>query len=334
MDGKLLARAKERLSERSRQNEQAWLDRRTAAFRKVPELEKLEKELQSLVTQAALSALMRGQNVSAAVDGMAEKSLALQARRRALLRNAGLPENTLDEIYTCPKCHDTGYVDGDMCSCLQALYQEEARKSLSNLLKLGSESFAGFDLSYYSTETDADRGVSPRERMRVVLEYCRLYAQKFAPGADNLLFQGGTGLGKTFLSACIAREVAERGFSVAYETAVACVSDFEAQKFGRGSAEYDRACEQVKRYLGCDLMILDDLGTEMSGGFSMTALYTLINTRLTERKTTIISTNLSIEDIRKKYSEQIASRLEGEYQNLYFMGSDIRRIRKERGLGR
>jgi len=331
MDGKLLAMARERLEERCRQNEQTRLSRLQEAYGKVPELRELDSELRGLVTQAALSALRHRQDASAAISGMAEQSLALQEKRKTLLNNAGFSETWTDDVYTCEKCRDTGYVNGAVCSCLKELYMEEARRSLSSLLKLGDESFAAFDLNYYSAQPDPEKKVSPRDRMRVVLEYCRLYAQKFAPGADNLLFQGGTGLGKTFLSACIAREVAERGYAVAYETAVACISDFETQKFGRGSEDYDRACQQVKRYLGCDLMILDDLGTEMTGGFSTTALYTLINTRLTEGKTTIISTNLSPEDIRRRYSEQIVSRLEGEYQNLYFMGSDIRRLRRERG---
>lgn len=333
MDGKLLVKARARLDDIQLQNAQKLESHQRIAYEKVPELRTLERELRTLVTSAAVYALQHGQDAGTVIDGLAARSLELQERRRQLLLGAGLPVDYIDEIYSCKLCQDSGYHDGAMCVCLQRLYQEEVRKSLSSLLKLGDERFENFDLGFYSDVADEQTGVSPRNRMRVIRDYCQLYAEKFDVGADNLLLQGGTGLGKTFLSACIAREVAEKGFSVAYETAVACVSVFETQKFGRGSDDWDAANEQVRRYLGCDLMILDDLGTEMAGGFSTTALYTLINTRLTEGKTTIISTNLTDEELRRRYTGQIASRLEGEYQNLKFLGSDIRKIKKARKLG-
>lgn len=334
MDGKLLTKARVRLDEIRLQNAQTLEAHQRIAYDKAPELRSIEHELRTLVTRAAVYALQHGQDAGAAIDSLAERSLMLQERRKALLLNAGLPEDYIDEIYSCKLCEDSGYHNGKMCECLIELYQAEVKALLSNLLKIGDARFETFDLGYYSETVDAQSGVSPRNRMRLIRDYCLLYAEKFAPGADNLLLQGGTGLGKTFLSASIARVVAKKGFSVAYETAVACVSAFESQKFSRGTDEGDAANEQVNRYLGCDLMILDDLGTEMSGGFAPTALYTLINTRLTEGKTTIISTNLTDEELRRRYSGQIASRLEGEYENLKFLGSDIRKIKKAQKLSR
>mgnify|MGYP000540921355 CR=1 FL=1 len=151
----------------------------------------------------------------------------------------------------------------------------------------------------------------------------------FFPKAQKraLLLTGGTGLGKTFLSASIARVVSASGHSVVYDTAGHIFSRFEAQKFGRDDGEADSA---VSRALGCDLLILDDLGTEMITAYSTSALYTLINTRLTRKKATIISTNCSNEELQKKYTPQILSRIEGEYQTLPFVGRDIRQIKKER----
>ncbi len=332
MDGKLMENARRALAQLRVQNETLLQERRAEAYKKAPELPQIERELRALVPKAAVTALRHGEDVGAAIDAIAQRSLLLQQRRRELLRGAGFPEDYIDEIYSCPLCRDTGYRDGKLCACLDALYREEVRKSLSSLLKLGDESFETFDLSFYSDHSDA-AGDSPRQTMRMIRDYCRLYAEKFGKGADNLLFQGGTGLGKTFLSACIARVVAEKGFSVAYESAIACLSAFETQKFSRGSEAGDATQEQVQRYLGCDLMILDDLGTEMTGGYAPTALYSLIDGRLCEGKMMIVSTNLNDEELARRYSPQIVSRLRGEFKELKFEGSDIRQIKKARELG-
>ncbi|MBR1659521.1 MAG: ATP-binding protein, partial [Oscillospiraceae bacterium] len=182
---------------------------------------------------------------------------------------------------------------------------EAMLRDLSALLKLGEERFETFDLSYYDDVPGA------REQMEVVYGLCRDYAAHFGEKSVNLLFRGETGLGKTFLSACIAREVSQRGFSVVYETTVAALAAFEEQKFRGGEA----AEEKVRRLLTCDLLILDDLGTEMVTEFTKSALYTLLNTRLLNGKKTIVSTNLTESQLERLYTPQICSRLQGEYQD-------------------
>ena len=194
-------------------------------------------------------------------------------------------------------------------------------------LGAGRESFDRFRLDYYPAEYDPDLGTSPREIMKKVYERAVRYAQSFAPGARSLLFSGATGLGKTFLSACIARTVADRGYSVCYVSAEALFADFEQQKFRPREGE-----DVTRKYLACDLLILDDLGTEMVTSFSVSALYQLINTRLNSAKPTIISTNCTMDELERKYGPQIMSRLEGEYLLLTFHGRDIRLQRKERGI--
>jgi DNA replication protein DnaC len=258
--------------------------------------------------------------------------LELQARRAELLVENGWPIDYLDDIYSCKKCRDTGYVAGKICSCLKELYDQEVAKSLSCLLNLGEQSFEAFDLSYYDDKPDPLTGISPRQSMEIVYHNCLEYAHNFERRTESLLLRGGTGLGKTFLSACIARVVSAKGFSVVYDTAVSALGAFEAQKFARTPEEAEEAEFRVRQMLDCDLMILDDLGTEMVTSFSSSALYTLINTRILNNRKTVINTNLSSEELRRRYSPQICSRLEGEFWNLEFVGRDIRAIKKERGL--
>jgi DNA replication protein DnaC len=157
--------------------------------------------------------------------------------------------------------------------------------------------------------------------------YCRSYAASFAPSSGNLLFNGGTGLGKTFLSACIARAVADRGYSVMYETASRLFSKLEQARFNAN----DETRREAEKLHNCDLLIIDDLGTEMPGQFVTSALYSLVNDRLLEGKPMLISTNLNVDEMAKRYSPQIASRVYGGFTLLTFVGEDIR-VLKNRGM--
>lgn len=329
MDGRLLGLArkeKEAIHARS----VAESERRHAlVYGRVPEIRELDGRIAALMSEVVESALGgRGRSME---EIMAE-SLELQARRAERLVENGWPMDWLDGAWECPKCRDSGFVEGRPCLCLKELYEKEKAKDLSALLKLGEESFGSFDLGYYDDRPDPASGISPRQVMEIVFGTCYDYALNFGKNSPNLLFRGGTGLGKTFLSACIARVVSQRGHSVVYDTAVSALEAFETQRFARGSQEAAEAEERVRRLLDSELVILDDLGTEMTTEFSKSALYTLINTRLIRGGRTIISTNLSPRELERRYTPQIVSRLEGEYQTLIFAGSDIRRIKKERGL--
>ena len=326
LNGTYLARARDRLAERRAANEEARRRREDRAYATIPGLRELDDTLRAQMPQLFVLSLQHG-DTSAEVAALREENLALQADRAALLRANGLPEDWTDEIVSCPQCRDRGYLpDGKICDCLMKLYNAEATADLSSLLRVGNESFERFSLDWY------DEASGARQQMAMTLEFAREYAEHFTPGAPNLLLQGGTGLGKTYLSACIARVVSERGCSVAYETASTCLAAFEAAKFRPFTPMGEQGQARVEQYLSCDLMILDDLGTEMISPYSVSALYTLINTRLSSRKATIISTNLTDADLERCYTPQILSRLEGEYQTLPFLGTDIRRRRKEQGV--
>lgn len=327
MDGKLLARARAALDGQRDEYDRLYERRRNEIYKKIPEIRNIELRLRRLMPGVIQAALGSG-GAEERVRAIQEQSLDLQMRRAELLAENGYASDYLDKKNLCPKCGDTGYVMARPCSCLMEQYERELSRELSDLFKLGDESFDTFSLDYYSSVRDPETGVSPRECMELVYEACTDYARRFSQSSGNLLFQGGTGLGKTFLAACIARVVARRGFSVVYDTAVSALNAFEAEKFGKAGA----SPEQVRRLMECDLLILDDLGTELAGAFSLSALYTLINSRLTARRKTVITTNLRYDELRKRYTPQICSRLEGEYLNLTFAGSDIRAIKKELSL--
>lgn len=325
-DGKIMRRALQRFEEDRTQRENRLEERRQNIFRRQPRLRQIDEELRSTMSRIIARALRQGTDPRPAVEQLREENLGLQEEKRVLLAAMGLPENALDAKPACALCGDTGYRGGAVCRCLRNYYAQEQQKELSRMLDLGSQSFDTFSLDWYPDRYDADLGCVPRKHMETVYDVCAHYAHQFGKKPANLLLFGAPGLGKTFLSAAIAREVTAEGWSVVYDTAAHIFERFEIQKFGREEdAEND-----VERILNCDLLILDDLGTEMTTAFVQSALYQIINTRLMEKKSTIISTNLSPEKLEQRYTAQTVSRIEGEYQILPFVGEDIRKLKKQR----
>jgi len=324
LDGKILARAKDALLEKRRIHDEQMNFHLKRVYSAAPRVKELDAEIRGTMTELLGAALTPGSE--ALIEDIHIRNIELQAKRQHELHSAGFPDSYLDDDYMCKKCRDTGYEGASICSCLMDLYKAEQRKSLSSLFRLGGETFDNFDLSFYDENPAPDTGVSPRRSMDIIYETCVEYARKFGAKSMNLFFNGAPGLGKTFLSACIARVVADNGYSVVYDTASSVFAKFEDAKFLR-TDDIDEARGEVKRCLDCDLLILDDLGTEMTTSFTVSALYDLINTRLMTGKKTIVSSNLSPAELRYRYSEQIISRLEGEYQVLTFRGEDIRKLR-------
>lgn len=325
-DGKILARAREQLELRRAQNQAEQQRRLSLAYARVPEIRRIDDRMRAQMAELVRLTLSRRPDLKERMEELKNENLDLQVRRSELLVEQGWPVEFLDEIVSCPKCRDTGLVDGAPCECLHKLYNQELTRELGVLLQSGDESFERFDLSLYSDQS-APGALSPRANMTRVLGVCRKYAENFPQVATNLLLQGDTGLGKTFLSACIARVVASKGYSVCYDSATAALDAFERQKFARDPEEAEAAARRVRQMLGCDLMILDDLGTEMVTPFSTSALYTLLNTRLVNGKRSILSTNCPDEELQRRYSAQICSRLDGEFLRLPFTGTDIRRLK-------
>lgn len=322
-DGKLLARARGALARRRQYNGDLLERRRRTAYEKSGRIEELENEI-SATMPLLMRAALRGEDVAP----IKERNLALQAELHELLTACGFRPDYLDPIYTCRKCSDTGYIGTKMCSCLLEQYRKEQADELSALLKLGSDTFDTFNLEFYSSVPDPNNdNISPRDNMESILDACWSYSNRFCAASPNFFFTGGTGLGKTFLSTCIAKVVSEKGFSVVYDTAGSVFAKFEEYKFSRSDND-DELKSDIDRYLNCDLLIIDDLGTEMTTSFTVSALYEIVNTRLCTNKKTIISSNLDPEAIKTRYNAQIYSRIIGQYQVLPFFGNDIRLLKK------
>ena len=329
-DPNVLRRASEALEQQRRTHQLNKARLRMDAYARQPRLEELDRQLQGTMAQLVSAALRKGENAREAVTAIRDRNLAIQAERTELLAGLGLTADSLDDAPMCPHCSDTGWKGARMCTCLKKLYAQEQIGELSKLLDLGSQSFDTFRMDYYSPQRREGHPVSPRENMEMVLAVCQTYANFFGKsGVKNLYLHGAPGLGKTFLSACIARAVSEQGHSVVYDTAGNIFAHFEDRKFQRGG-DNQEARDETRRYLNCDLLILDDLGSELTTQFTQTALYELINTRLVAGRHTVISSNLSMQEVAQRYSPQIASRISGEYHDLFFFGQDIRALKKQK----
>ena len=320
----VVKRARARLAQAREDRESENRQHLAEAYAKVPRIREIDMLLRRTMAQAAQAAFLQGSDGREQLEQVRQQNISLQREREALAAEY-FEEGYLDDSPVCSICGGSGYLGSTMCECLRELCRQEQKKEVS-ILSGSKESFGQFRLDYYPDRADPKYGASPRTIMEKNLNLCRRYAMTFGLNGGNLLFVGGTGLGKTFLSACIARAVADRGYSVVYETAGHLFSKLEQAKFSPN--EENR--REAARFTECDLLIIDDLGTEMPGQFVTAALYGLINDRLLEGKPMVVSTNLNVDEMGRRYSPQIASRLHGSFQRLTFVGEDIR-VLKNRG---
>ena len=315
----VLRRARARLEQAKLERERENEAHRAAAYERYPRLREIDRELQQSMAELAIAFLKKDSEET--LGAIRTRNQTLQAERNWILEAGEFEDGYLDDTPVCTRCGGTGYDGSQMCSCLRELCRQEQKKELTSLLGSGRESFDTFRLDVYSDAYDPKLGTSPRELMRSNLNICKKYAAGFSAASGSLLFSGATGLGKTFLSACIARQIADRGFSVMYETAIRLFGDFETEKFGAQGGDGSL----TRKYFDCDLLIIDDLGTEMTTQFTVSALYSVLNTRMMEGKPILISTNLLPEALETRYSPQIASRIVGTFRLIKFAGDDLRR---------
>ena len=319
----VLQRARTRLEQAKAERDSENQRNLAVAYVREPRLKEIDLELRRTMILTAQAVFSQAGDVKAAMEQVKEKNLALQQERAELI-SACFEEGFLDDTPICAHCGGVGYVGSRMCECLAELCRQEQKKELT-VLSGSREAFSQFRLDYYSANFDARYGSSPREIMEKNLNACRTYAATFCESSGNLLFVGSTGVGKTFLAVSIARTVAERGYSVCYETASQLFSKLEKARF----ASDEEARKEAEKYAGVDLLIIDDLGTEMPGQFVTSALYSLLNDRLLASKPMVITTNLNVEEAKRRYSPQIASRLYGSFLRYTFVGEDIRVLKNK-----
>lgn len=315
------AKAAEILEQRRGQAAAKAAEYRTRMIQTAPRIREIEQQMalsSAKAVRATLEGMRTGQDPAGAIEKIKTENLALQVELSMLLQENGGEYHSFEPQYVCRKCEDTGVAFGKRCECMEALLRELSCQELTELSGMKTTSFDDLSLEYYQKEPDSRTGISPRERMRQVIAYCRSYAEDFDGTDISLLLRGPTGTGKTHLSLAIAGVVLSKGYSVVYGPAQQLLHRLEREHFGRA----DGNSEDV--LLACDLLILDDVGTEFSGPFYVSALYNIINGRMLLGKPTIISTNLNQKELTDRYGEQIASRVTGTFQPLVCSGRDIR----------
>lgn len=306
-------------------NENRLRERYEEVYAKIPRLRSLDLSISEISVSQARK-LLDGDG--AALTALKDDLHLLFEEKRLLLEEAGYPKDYLQLVYTCPDCRDTGYVGDQKCHCFKKAIIEFLYTQ-SNLREvLEKENFDTLSLEYYSSaHIDPLTGRSSLEAMETAVRTCREFVEEFPEKGGNLLFYGDTGVGKTFLTHCVARELLERSFSVIYFTASQLFDIFARKQFDRD----EEASQDYEHIYDCDLLIIDDLGTEFSNGFTMSQLFVCLNERLLRKKSTVISTNLSLDDLNTQYSERVFSRITSAYTVLRMTGDDIRIQKKLMG---
>lgn len=325
---------KDLLSEYSVKREAAILkseDFKRKIYKEFPRLEKIDNEIARLSIDK-IQAILNANN-SKMIDEITDKVKKLQTEREEILKKNNINKKDFNPKFECKKCGDTGFamIDGknDLCSCIkQRLYNIEY--NASNIYDLQNQNFDNFKLDYYSNEVDKERygkDISPKKNIEGILKICKKFIEKFDDAnQNNLLLSGSPGLGKTFLSSCIANEMIKKGKTVLYQTAPVMFDVIINDKFGKTNSNILNNINTV------DLLIIDDLGTEAINNMKTTELFNVINTRLLNQENkitkTIISTNLTLQELYNTYEERIVSRIIGNYDSCYFFGEDIRIAKK------
>ncbi len=304
---KLTQRAAEILAERREAAQESQARTLARLHAEHPEVEEARSDLRRVYATNA-RALAAG--VSA--DTVNEVVGPAQQRVRSLMEAAGITEADLEPPYICPACEDRGTVGGKPCSCRQAILNQLVYEQLCDVSPARECSFDNFDLEYYAE--------SVRPTMQKVVDSCQRYVRDFSSQSKNLLFMGAPGLGKTHLSLATAEGVARSGRLVMYVSAPHLMDELERGKFQKDGA----ALEYREIIFGCDLLVIDDLGTEMVTRYTQSEVYDLVNTRLNTSRPTIINTNLGLKQIEKTYTSRVHSRIAGTYAAVEFKGQDIR----------
>lgn len=290
-------------------------------YQAIPQLHEYDA---SIAEQSVKSAKLAISGDQEAVSKLKDKIEELSKEKEELLVAHGFPKDYLTPDYKCPICKDTGYVGREKCKCFKQSIVDLLYSQSNIKTAIAQENFQTFSYDYYSKDyIEESTGLSPYDNIRRVVKECLDFLKGFDTTYQNILFYGNTGVGKTFLTNCIARELLNTSHTVIYLTSFQLFDILEKNKFRKGEEDYEVE-EQFNGILECDLLIIDDLGTELNNSFISSQLYLCINERYLSKKSTIISTNLSLNELSVTYSERIFSRITSNYKILKIVGEDIR----------
>lgn len=298
--------------------------KKAAVYAVVPALQELDGQIASFSVQQA-RLLLEGDHTALAT--LKSQLVKMRQKRAELLAQAGFSPDDLTPVYACPDCQDTGYIGNERCHCfkqaaIDLIYTQSNIKSI-----LETENFDTFTFAYYAdTPIDPSTGRSPLDNAKLAANACRSFIEQFDRTFENLFFYGSTGVGKTFLSNCVAKALMDNGHSVLYFTSFQLFNILEESKFHQDAD----AKQQEADLFTCDLLIIDDLGTELTNSFSVSQLFLCLNERLLRKKSTIISSNLDLDKLFDTYSERNFSRIISNYMLLKLTGADIRLQKKTR----
>lgn len=314
------------LHERRLNAEKTAERRKEEVYERFPRVKELEKQI-SMGGIKTARAVLAGGDVKKAVSKLRDQDLAMQAEVKRILTDNGYPANYFEPKYFCKKCEDKGYYDINgktvRCSCMKSALVTCACAELNRYAPLSLSTFESFDLEYYDKSINPKVKTSPYEHMSKVFRLCQNYADNFSKNSESILMSGETGLGKTHLSLAIANEVIKKGYGVVYASAPPIISKLEKEYFSS-----DKDDSLFSMLADCDLLIIDDLGTEFYSQFAVSQFYNLFNSRMLSNKPIIINTNLTITELKEKYTDRFVSRICGNARQLDFLGRDIRIRRK------
>lgn len=288
---------------------------------KAPEIAEVNRQIVGTSIRLSKAIMNNKADIKQAVEKIKDENIKAQKLIRVLLEDFGYPADYLDMHYYCDKCCDTGFVNGIRCSCFNELLKKYSVEEINNKSNMKLNDFSDFRIDLYPEAVDENLGTSPRLEMTANLNECRKFVDDFSESSQSMFFIGKTGLGKTFLSSAIAKELMQKGFNVAFDSIQNFLRAVENEHFGRVTGT-----DTFQILIDADLLILDDLGSEFSSPFYSSALYNIVNTRLNKGVPTIISSNLSLTELQNKYDDRIISRITGMYSILHFIGEDIRYI--------
>jgi len=305
---------------RARAEDEAYR-RQCEIYEKIPRIKAIDTELSSMGVEVARAILNKRENIDDIIENLKQRSIDLKMEKGELLAQYNYPFDYTQIKYECPNCKDTGYIGNEKCSCLRQRIIDRYynQSNLKNILP--KENFETFVFDYYSTSRYEDEPLSPRKNMERIFAAAVNFSKDFDNTNENLFFYGNSGLGKTFLSHCIAKDLLDRGKLVIYQTAPDLIENLKKASF-KNDESSDFIAEDI---LECDLLIIDDLGTEyFKTDFTQMELYNIINKRLLNNKKMIISTNLHLQEILNTYAERLTSRIFGSFTMYKFYGDDIR----------